>query len=243
MGLLLRLHLTGKFELADGGTLFLDEIGDLPTAAQVKILRVLEESIVEPVGSNQRRPVNVRIVAATHRNLADQIQEGRFRSDLYYRLNTAIIRLPPLRDRRTEIPVLAVGLLDGINQGIKRHRRIAAEALRKLESYDWPGNVRELRNVLQRAVVNTGSRSLIDAADIVFDLTTVRASASPGIPEPGDGFQLEEYLGKVRHDLLVRALEISGGNQSEAARLLGVSAQAVSSFQKKRKEQKDFTHG
>lgn len=231
--------LIGKFELANGGTLFLDEVGELPASAQVKLLRVLEDSVIEPIGSNQARQVDVRIVAATNRNLPEEIKAGRFRQDLYYRLNTTIVRLPALRERRTEVPTLAVAILDSINQTLKKQRQISPEALIKLQAYDWPGNVRDLRNVLQRAVIYSGSRTTIQAGDIVFDELIATNGLGVNIPEPQDGFQLENYLSDVRQNLMLRALEISGGNQSEAARLLGISAQAVNSFQKKRKEGRD----
>jgi transcriptional regulator with AAA-type ATPase domain len=226
--------LVGKFELANGGTLFLDEVGELPPAVQVKLLRVLEDSVIEPIGSNQQRRVDVRIVAATNRNLPEEIRVGRFREDLYYRLNTGIIRLPNLRERRTEIPTLAVAILDSINQTLKKQRQISPEALIKLQAHDWPGNVRDLRNVLQRAVIYSASRATIQPADIVFDELSPAAQDSR-IPEPKEGFQMENYISDVRQKLMLRALEISLGNQSEAARLLGITAQAVSNFQKKRK--------
>ena len=232
--------LVGKFELANGGTLFLDEVGELPPAVQVKLLRVLEDSVVEPIGSNQRRQVDVRIVAATNRNLADEIKAGRFREDLYYRLNTAILRLPALRERRTEIPTLSVAILDSINQMLKKQRQISSEALIKLQAHNWPGNIRDLRNVLQRAVIYGGGRATIQPQDIVFDDVPAHNGRASGIPEPQEGFRLEDYLSDVRKQLILRALEISSGNQSEAARLLGVSAQAVSSFQKKRKGESDY---
>jgi transcriptional regulator with AAA-type ATPase domain len=227
--------LIGKFELANGGTLFLDEVGELPPAVQVKLLRVLEDSVIEPIGSNQQRRVDVRIVAATNRNLPEEVKVGRFREDLYYRLNTGIIRLPSLRERRIEIPTLAVSILDSINQMVKRRRQISPEALIKLQAHDWPGNVRDLRNVLQRAVIYSASRAMIQPADIIFDELNRAAPSDSNIPEPHEGFQLENYISNLRQRLMVRALEISSGNQSEAARLLGVTAQAVSNFQKKRK--------
>jgi transcriptional regulator with AAA-type ATPase domain len=233
--------LIGKFDLAHGGTLFLDEVGELPLPVQVKLLRVLEDSIIEPVGSNQRRQVDVRVVAATNRNLAEEIKAGRFREDLYYRLNTAIIRLPALKERRTEVPSLAVAILDSINQTLKKQRQISPEALIKLQAHDWPGNVRDLRNVLQRAVIYSGSRTTLQSADIVFDELVGRNGTGAGIPELAEGFQLENYLSDVRQKLMLRALEISAGNQSHAARLLGISAQAVSSFQKKRNEDRAST--
>lgn len=227
--------LVGKFELANGGTLFLDEVGELPPAVQVKLLRVLEDSVIEPIGSNQQRQVDVRIIAATNRNLPEEIKAGRFREDLYYRLNTGIIRLPSLRERRTEIPTLAVAILDSINQMLKKQRQISSEALIKLQGHEWPGNVRDLRNVLQRAVIYSASRAMIQPADIIFDEFGRTTAADSNIPEPQERFQLEGYISDVRQKLMLQALEISSGNQSEAARLLGITAQAVSNFQKKRK--------
>jgi DNA-binding NtrC family response regulator len=219
----------GKFETAHGGTLFLDEIGELPLAAQVKFLRVLEDGKIEPVGSNQVKSVNVRIIAATNRRLPEEVKEKRFRQDLYFRLNTAQVLLPPLRERRSDIPRIAMSILQGFNHNVKRSRRISPEALIRLQSYDWPGNVRDLRSVITQAALFC-SGDTIGANDLVFEQTPT--TGATGIPEPHEGFEIEEYVAGVRQCLFSRALEIANNNQSQAARLLGVKPQAVNSFVK-----------
>jgi DNA-binding NtrC family response regulator len=169
----------GKLEVADRGTLFLDEIGDVPSALQPKILRVLQDGVVERVGSNQRREVDVRIVAATHRDLSAEVAAGRFRADLYYRLRVVEIRVPPLRDRRDDIPYLAAHFLRKFGQGRPEGvPRITEAALRLLEEYPWPGNVRELENVIERAVV------LCRGDTVGARLLDLRVPSSPAREEP-----------------------------------------------------------
>ena len=220
----------GKFEAAHGGTLFLDEIGDLPLAAQVKFLRVLEDGKFEPVGSNQVKTVNVRVIAATHRRLPDEVKEKRFRQDLYFRLNTAQVLLPPLRERPSDIPRIAMSILQVFNNNVRRPRRILPETLTRLQAHDWPGNVRDLRSVITQAALFCSAET-ISPNDLVFEQTT---AGSPGIPEPHEGFEIEAHLARVRQSLFERALEIADNNQSQAARLLGVKPQAVNSFVKNR---------
>jgi transcriptional regulator with GAF, ATPase, and Fis domain len=219
----------GKFREADGGTLFLDEIGELTLDAQAKLLRVLEDGLVEPLGSNKLQKVDVRIIAATNRNLQEEIVAGRFRKDLYYRLETVQIRLPRLGDRRAEIPMLAMALLDRINQRFKHQRRLSKDALHRLELHDWPGNVRELRNVLERSVLYA-RKDVLGPEDLLISKETLTGDPLAALPEPADGFSLEEFLAKVRKHLFLRALAKANGNQAAAAGLLGVSKQAVSKF-------------
>jgi len=221
--------LKGKFEIADRGTLFLDEIGELPLNAQAKLLRVLEDSYIEPVGSNQRRLVDVRIVAATNRDLVEEIRAGRFREDLYYRLRGADIILPPLRERRSEIPRLSLHILEMINKTIAKPRQFSTEALTKLQSHSWPGNVRDLRAVIQRAVMFSRGKTVLDGSDIVFD-GNQGTDIFSYLPEPKDGFRLNEFLSDIRTALFRRALAAANNNQSKAARILGVTPQAVSNF-------------
>jgi len=144
----------GRFELADGGTLFLDEVGELPPDTQVKLLRVLQEQEFEPIGSNQTVRVNVRVIAATNRDLEEAVKAGRLRADLYYRLNVIPLRVPPLRERRSDITQLAMYFLErSARKAGNRVRGIASETLRLMQEYPWPGNVRELQNLIERAVV------------------------------------------------------------------------------------------
>lgn len=218
----------GKFEIADGTTLFLDELAELTSESQAKLLRVLQDGLVEPLGATTARKVDVRIVAATNRNLQEEVAAGRFREDLYYRLNVVQIRLPPLRERNQEIPSLAAMLLKQVNQRRRRERQFSKEALRRLEQHTWPGNVRELLNVLERSVLFS-PHDVLGPDDLLID-TQPGMDPLAGLPEPGPGFDLTGFLDQARNHLFVRALEKSNGNQSRAAELLGVSKQAVSKF-------------
>src|SRR4029434_3781310 len=145
---------SGRFELADGGTIFLDEIGELPLETQAKLLRVLQEQEFEPVGSSQPRQVDVRIIAATNRNLEQAVAEGRFRSDLFFRVNVFPIRVPALRERREDIPLLVHFFVAGFARDMgKRIDAVSRQTMARLAAYDWPGNVRELQNIIERAMV------------------------------------------------------------------------------------------
>jgi two-component system, NtrC family, response regulator AtoC len=210
----------GKLELADGGTLFLDEIGDAPMALQPKLLRVLQDGVVERVGSNQRRTVDVRVVSATNRDLAQAIAAGTFRSDLFYRLRVIQIEMPPLRERREDIPYLAAHFL----RQFGRRRPggapgITQEALRLLQDYPWPGNVRELENVIERAVVlcrgDTVGTSLLDVRERTSDAT------ERGVP------RLDDALDRLEREMILRALEETKQVKARAARVLGVSERSL----------------
>jgi two-component system response regulator AtoC len=210
----------GKLELADGGTLFLDEIGDAPLALQPKLLRVLQDGVLERVGANQRRQIDVRVISATNRDLEGAIAAGTFRSDLYYRLRVIQIEMPPLRERREDIPYLAGHFLRRFG-----HRRpggppaITREALALLEAYAWPGNVRELENVIERAVV-------LCRGDVVgVGLLDLRERPAE-VREPA-GLKLDEALDRVERDMILRALEESKQVKARAARLLGVSERSL----------------
>ena len=214
---------TGKFELADGGTLFLDEIGDMPSALQAKLLRVLEEGVIERIGSNRRVRTDVRVVASTHRDLPARIAEGAFREDLYYRLNVLAIHVPPLRDRREDVPALAAFFLDRFASQLgKRPARLTAEACRLLAQHHWPGNVRELRNLMERAAV------LSEGPDV--DIGTfpwardADSGTSGGAPE---GLALEPAIEDLERRLILRALAATNDNKVQAARLLGVSERTL----------------
>ena len=221
----------GKFEQADGGTLFLDELGELPLELQPKLLKVLDDQVVEPVGARAGRKVNVRVVAATNRDLRRAMIEGRFREDLYYRVAFGLVRLPPLRDRREDIPVLADHLIGRINAGLRTPKRLSPEALAVLQAQPWQGNVRDLENVIGRSVL-LARGDVIGPGDLVLEAAPpAPAAAVEGRhPEPHDTFSLEEYLASVRRSLIRRALQLTHGNQSAAARKLGLTPQAVSRF-------------
>jgi two-component system response regulator AtoC len=211
----------GKFELADGGTLFLDEIGDAPLALQPKILRVLQDGVIERVGSNRPREADVRVVSATNRDLDDAIATGRFRADLFYRLRVIQIDVPPLRERREDIRYLTAHFLRKFGQrraaGVPE---ITEGALRLLEEYPWPGNVRELENVLERAVV------LCSGETIGTGLLDLRTPASL-LHEQGRGLRLDDALDQVEREMIVRALDETKHVKVRAARLLGISERSL----------------
>ena len=218
---------SGKFQLADGGTLFLDEVGDMPLSLQAKLLRVLQEGEVEALGSNQLRPVNVRVIAATSRDLKGMVDFGSFRADLYYRLNVLPIRLPPLRERREDIPMLCETLLEQIaEQGGEASCTLASDGLARLIAGDWPGNVRELRNVLEQAVAQSDNRRLASADFPMLPETPQVRDEPPGVAagQPGSPVRpLREVVAEAERREIVRALEAVGGVKLHAAKLLGIS--------------------
>ncbi|RLC08559.1 MAG: sigma-54-dependent Fis family transcriptional regulator [Deltaproteobacteria bacterium] len=230
----------GKFDLADKGTLFLDELGDLPLAAQAKLLRVLQDGLVEPVGAGKPHRVDVRIVAATNRDLRKQVRQGKFREDLFYRLNVGEITLPPLRERRSDIPKLALHILDRVNDSLKRPKRLSPGALARLQAHSWPGNIRDLENVIERSA-RLSRHEVLEADDLLITEPVTYADPLDVLPEPYEGFSLEEFLNSARKQLILRALETSDGNQSKAARLLGITPQAVHKFLQRSKS--DFNQG
>ena len=210
----------GKFEMADKGTLFLDEIGDVPGPIQVKLLRVLQDREFERLGSTKTLKVDVRLIAATNRDLRAALEEGTFREDLYYRLNVVAIDIPPLRDHKEDIPGLADLFLQKFaRESGKPLQGITPQAM--LMDFHWPGNVRELQNILERGVtLSTGA--MLDVADIHLDSPAPRATAgaSPVLPE---GFTLEQW----EDEMIREALRRANGNKSQAARLLGLSRNAL----------------
>lgn len=224
----------GKFVQADGGTLFLDELGELPLDVQTKLLRVLEDGMVESLGARRARKVDVRIIAATNRNLSRAIKQGRFREDLYYRLNVGEIMLPPLRERRSDIPKIALHVLDQVNQKLRRPKRLSAGALTRLQNQTWAGNIRELQNALERSLL-LSKKDVLEADDLLISEPTRGTDPLSALPDPQQGFSLEEYLSSVRKQLILRALELANNNQSEAARLLKISPQAINKFLRERK--------
>jgi DNA-binding NtrC family response regulator len=214
----------GKFALADGGSIFLDEIGTLSTAIQSKLLRVLQEREFEPLGAERTQSVDVRVIAATNRDLKQMVQEGRFQEDLYYRLNVIPIQLPPLRERRDDIRVLIDHFVEKHRQRTgKRVDRVDDEAARALERYDWPGNVRELENTIERAVVLATTPVLTPATISLLGATSTPA---PGLPS----MRLHQNLEWVERETIRRALEQSGGVKKDAAELMGISQRALSYY-------------
>src|SRR5262249_31481562 len=212
----------GKFELADKGTLFLDEIGDVPPAIQVKLLRVLQEREFERLGGTRTVKVDVRLLAATNRDLRAALEEGTFREDLYYRLNVVPIDIPPLREHKEDIPDLANLFLKRFcGESAREVSSISREAMDVLVSHHWPGNVRELQNVMERACALAKSATL-EASDIHLDTRRNRSSSTDDrfLPE---GMTLDQW----EDDMIREALKRAGGNKSQAARLLGLSRNAL----------------
>jgi len=215
----------GKFEIASGGTLFLDEIGDMPLPLQAKLLRVLEEGVIEPLGGNKRIDVDVRVLSATNQRLEQAIEEKRFRSDLYYRLNTFELRLPPLRERKLDIDILAPRFLARFAREIgKSGSELSTAGLDLLRSYDWPGNVRELRNVMERAAVLAPPGAVDDGFLASVMGRGGKALAQPAEPDDEEAdLPLAQAVERFERRLLLRALDATSDNKAEAARRLGVS--------------------
>jgi DNA-binding NtrC family response regulator len=205
----------GLFEAADRGTVLLDEIGDMPASMQVKLLRVIQEKVVIRVGGTEPVPVDVRVVAATHQDLKKMVDEGRFRSDLYYRLNVVSLTIPPLRERRDDVPLLATHFLQKYNaQQNKMIRGMAPEMLKALAAYDFPGNVRELENIVERAVAMS-TRDLLDLRDLPEEIK----ARQPAAPAPeGELLSLEER----ERQYVLAVLAQTKGNRTKAAEILGV---------------------
>ena len=220
-----QMERTGKFELADGGTLFLDEIGDMAYPLQAKLLRVLQEGVIERIGSNKPVKIDVRVVSSTNRDLAAGLAGGTFREDLYYRLNVFHIHLPPLRERREDIRHLATFFVNTFGEEMgKGALPLAAEACALLEQYDWPGNVRELRNLMERAaVLCNGPR--VDVELVHGLLPAVRPAQSTEAAV--NSLQLEAAVEEVERKLILRALGAANDNKAEAARLLGISERTL----------------
>ena len=233
----------GFFQAAQGGTLFLDEIGDLPLAMQSKLLRVIQERAVRPIGAVGETPVNVRIVSATHRDLADEVHRGRFRQDLYYRLNVICIRMPALRERLADLPLICDAVLERIarDAGVSPAPTLGPGTLQLLMSYAFPGNVRELENLLQRALAMSGGE-VIASEDLGLPAGGVREPVAPALDEvtrpaplaPSPSAEspaaaaplpvdLQAYLDEVERDILVRALERYRYNRTAAGASMGLS--------------------
>jgi transcriptional regulator with PAS, ATPase and Fis domain len=213
----------GRFQLAHGGTLFLDEIGEMSQKLQVKLLRVLQERVFDPVGSDKAVRVDVRVVAATNRDLRQAVSDGSFREDLFYRLNVLPLYLPPLRERREDIPLLVAHFLS--LQSRKKAKGIEAiedQALALLKLYDWPGNVRELENLMERLVVlnDDGTIRARDIPGYFSEKPAAKGEMSAAVSLPNEGVDLDAFLKIIEGSLMRQALQRTGGNKSRAAELL-----------------------
>ncbi len=217
----------GLFVEAESGTLLLDEVGELTPLMQVKLLRVLQERRVRPVGSSREVPVNVRVLAATNRDLEKAVRNGGFREDLFYRLNVLHVHLPPLRQRIEDVPELARHFVERTCRAFgSPPKRLTPDALRVLQAYVWPGNVRELENVIERTVALEASE-LITSGSLPEHLRgTASGSKTETVSLPEEGLDIEEYLDNVRRTLMVQALEQTGGQQKRASELLRMSYRA-----------------
>jgi len=204
----------GLMESAGGGTLFLDEIGDLPVDLQAKLLRALQEKEIRPVGSTERIPISTRVIAATNRDLDNAVRQGNFRQDLFFRLNVVQIKLPPLRDRKGDIPLLVHSCLEKFSDPNREVRTISEDAMARMIAYDWPGNVRELENAIERAVA-LGSGPILHVGDLPSSL---HYGTGERIPQSDELLPLEE----LERRAILRALRESSGDKLAAARLLGI---------------------
>lgn len=210
----------GLFEEASGGTLFLDEVSELPLTLQVKLLRVLQENEIRPVGDSRTRKIDVRVIAATSRDLAEEVAAGNFRQDLFYRLNVLTINLPPLRDRTEDIPLLCRHFIDRFNTTLgKEIQDISPDAMKRLLQHRWPGNVRELENVIERAMVLT-DKTVLDEESLPPECLS---AAGTDAQDPFEGYSLKEAQRILERRLIAKALEKTGGNRTQAGRLLEIS--------------------
>jgi two-component system response regulator PilR (NtrC family) len=220
----------GLFEVADGGSLFLDEVGELPLTIQVKLLRAIQERIIRRVGATDDQKVDVRIIAATNRTLEDMVREGKFREDLYYRLNVIHIRTPGLRERREDIPLLAGHFLRKYNERLnKAVSTISDEAMEILGRYDYPGNVRELENIIERTVALEGGATILPESLPPFVNTPSgrKLASSNEIEITEEGVDLEKIIGQIEKELLIKAIHKANGIKKNAAKLLGISFRSM----------------
>lgn len=221
---------SGLFEVADGGTLFLDEVGELPLSIQVKLLRAIQERIIRRVGGTEDTKINVRLMAATNRNLEDMVKEGTFRQDLFYRLNVININSPSLRERSDDIPSLANHFLKKYNQRLgKNIEGISQEAMDVLKKYNYPGNVRELENIIERTVaLEAGSSILPESLPPFVNTPSGRKMASSHeIEVTEDGLDLDKVMGQIEKEILVKAIHAAGGVKKKAAKLLSITFRSM----------------
>jgi two-component system response regulator PilR (NtrC family) len=228
----------GRFELAHRGSIFLDEIGDMPLLLQVKILRVLQNRVIERVGSTETTEIDVRIITATHRNLEAAVAEGNFREDLYYRLNVIPIKIPALKERREDIPLMISYFLSKfVSADLRNNIEFDDETLELLISYDWPGNVRELENLIERLVILKGG-SLIRVSDLPAKFLKTNPthvdSYKSLINLPDDGVDLKQLLSDIEDSLINQALEVTGGNKNQASKLLSMNRTTLIEKMKKK---------
>jgi len=223
----------GRFEEADGGTIFLDEIGELPFSLQVKLLRVLQEEEITPLGDIGSKKIDVRVIAATARDLNKEVEKRRFREDLFYRINVMTIHLPPLRDRRGDIPLLIGYFIDLFNKKLKKNiEGLSSEAMPILMGYAWPGNIRELENVMERSLLLSKGR-WITPAELPSSITS-----DQGIPssvDPEHTLSIKKASRHLERNLIQKAIELTGGNRTQAAKILEISRPILISKIKKYK--------
>lgn len=220
----------GLFEVADGGTLFLDEVGELPVSIQVKLLRAIQERVIRRVGATDDMKVDVRIIAATNRNLEEMVSKGTFRQDLFYRLNVINIKSPALRDRAEDVPLLASHFLKKYNDKLNKSiASISTEAMEILKNYSYPGNVRELENMIERTVaLEAGSTILPESLPPMVNTSSGRKMASSHEIEMGEnGLDLDKVMGQIEKELLVKAIHSAGGVKKKAAKLLHISFRSM----------------
>jgi transcriptional regulator with GAF, ATPase, and Fis domain len=223
----------GRFEQAHRGTLFLDEIGDMPLNLQAKLLRVLQEREFQRLGSSETIHVDVRVIAATHTDLKSLVDQGKFRDDLYYRLSVVPIAMPPLRDRASDIGILARHFTDKIceQEGLPS-KRISNEAIDRLARYGWPGNVRQLENAVEQAIVFSGDRDCLYPSDFALpgraQVAELRPSGQPFISVPDHGLDFEQTVGTIERNILEQALRKTKGNKKLAAEMLGLKRTTLS---------------
>lgn len=221
----------GRFKAADKGTIFLDEIGDLPLNMQVKLLRVLQDREIEKIGSNISEPVDVRVIAATNKNLEEMVENGQFRADLYYRLNVVTINIPPLRERREDIPILAEYLVEKIvrEENISE-KKVSKKTIEYLKRYDWPGNVRELENILERAINFLGEEDIIEPKHLPVKITDEQDYGNIG--------NLKEMIEEKEKKIIIDSLIHTKGNKTMAAEILNISRTSL--YEKMKKYSIDF---
>ena len=211
----------GRLEQAHKGTLFLDEVGTMSAGLQMKLLRVLQEREFERVGDSHTTKVDVRVIAATNSDLTRLVAEGQFREDLFYRLNVIPVQLPPLRERKEDIPLLVQHFLETLRPGATL--TVSQDAMRRLMSFLWPGNVRQLENAIERAVALSAGRTQIDVGDLPTEVQQAQETAlTTAVTLPEDGLDLDVFIADIERDLIHRSLERTGGNKGQAARLLNL---------------------
>ncbi len=228
----------GRFEIADQGTIFLDEIGDMPQLLQVKLLRVLQNKTIEPVGANTSISINTRVIAATHRNLETMVEEGSFREDLYYRLNVIPIKIPSLKERKEDIPLLVSYFVDRFVSADRSNMiTFAPKTIELLMGYDWPGNVRELENIVERLVILRGGNEILpeDLPAKIFRHNPLATEHYKQIFElPKDGIDLKKVLSEIEDSLIIQALGYTEGNKNQASKLLNLNRTTLIEKMKKK---------